>query len=198
MDKFKELLSQECIYRLSEQLIDELLAPASVVELKRNQILAMSGTVNTFIYIVKEGVIRYSYMDGMREMTHAFALPASVIIPVQCYYAQLPAFYQLDACCKSTVLKIPQSHYRHLVDTSPEFARWAFHYVLAQLFYLEKKDFVVNGNARERFISLLHRRPEVIEKVALRHIASYLGITQPYLSRLKSELKVQKKVRDLF
>ena len=105
------------------------------------------------------------------------------------FYAHLPAFYQVEACCKSAVFKIPQSHYEHLVATSHEFAQWALRYAQGQLFFLEKKDSVVNGNAKERYLSLIKKRPEIIQKVPLKYIASYLGITQPYLSYLKKQLQ---------
>ena len=189
MEKLKELLANECSFRPSGKLLDELLAPAESIELKKNEVLIMSGRLDPNVYIVKSGVMRYSYMNGIREVTFAFALPGSVMIAMHSYYAHLPAFYQIEACCKSTVFKVPQSHYAHLVSSSHEFAQWALRYAQGQLFYLEKKDSVINGNAKERFISLIHTRPEIIEKVALKHIASYLGITQPYLSLLKKQLK---------
>lgn len=164
MEKLKELLANECSFRPSGKLLDELLAPAESIELKKNEVLIMSGRLDPNVYIVKSGVMRYSYMNGIREVTFAFALPGSVMIAMHSYYA-------------------------HLVSSSHEFAQWALRYAQGQLFYLEKKDSVINGNAKERFISLIHKRPEIIEKVALKHIASYLGITQPYLSLLKKQLK---------
>ena len=151
MEKLKELLANECSFRPSGKLLDELLAPAESIELKKNEVLIMSGRLDPNVYIVKSGVMRYSYMNGIREVTFAFALPGSVMIAMHSYYAHLPAFYQIEACCKSTVFKVPQSHYAHLVSSSHEFAQWALRYAQGQLFYL--------------------------------------GITQPYLSLLKKQLK---------
>lgn len=192
MKKLKERLACECSFRLSDELADKLLDGAELIKLKKNGILIMEGNVDPNIYIVKEGIIRYSYMDGIREQTFAFAMPGSMMIAMHSYYAHLPAFYQLEACCPSVVLKISQKHYNHLIETSHEFTRWALAYSQGQLFYLEKKDSVVNGDARERLISLIEKRPEIIQKVQLKHIASYLGITLQYLCRLKAELNIPK------
>lgn len=192
MEKFKKLLAEECSLSLSDELIELFLAPAETIRLKKNEVLIMSGQVDSNIYIVKEGVMRYSYMDGTKEVTFVFALPASMMIAMHSYYAHLPSFYQIEACCCSTILKIPQSHYDHLIATSHEFTRWALRYSQGQIFFLEKKDSVINGNAKEKFMSLIQKRPEIIEKVPLKHIASYLGITQPYLSLLKKQLKENK------
>lgn len=193
MEELKKLLAQECSFKLSNKLMDDLLGAAKIVKLEKNDALIMEGSIDPNIYILKEGIIRYSYMDGIKEMTFAFAMPGSVMIAMHSFYAHLPAFYRLEACCKSTVLKISQKHYNNLVETSHEFAQWALSYSYAQLFYFEKKDSVVNGDAKERFLSLCVKRPEIIEKVHMKHIASYLGITRQYLSRLKAELKSAKK-----
>lgn len=192
MKKLKELLAQECSFRLSEKLIDKLLENAEIVKLKKNGILIMEGSIDSNVYILKDGIIRYSYMNGTKEMIFAFAMPGSVMIAMHSFYAHLPAFYQLEACCPSEVLKISPKHYNYLVETSHEFARWALTYSQAQIFYLEKKDSVVNGDARERFLSLVGKRPEIVKKVQSKYLASYLGITQQYLSRLKAELKKAK------
>ena len=55
-----------------------------------------------------------------------------------------------------------------------------------QLYFYEMKQAVINGNARERFKSLMDRRPEIMARVPMKKIASYLGITQSYLCRLKT------------
>ena len=58
-----------------------------------------------------------------------------------------------------------------------------------QLYFYEMKLCVIKGDARERFRSLIQNRPEILEKVPLNAIASYLGITPSYLSRLKKKLR---------
>lgn len=60
------------------------------------------------------------------------------------------------------------------------------HSVSALLF--EKKNSLINGDAPERFKSMLRNRPEIFEKVSKKAIASYLGITQQYLSVLLKKM----------
>ena len=50
--------------------------------------------------------MRYSYMNGLREVTYAFSLPGTMIISMFSYYFHLPTFYQIEACCESTVVRI--------------------------------------------------------------------------------------------
>ena len=54
MEKLKELLANECSFRPSGKLLDELLAPAESIELKKNEVLIMSGRLDPNVYIVKK------------------------------------------------------------------------------------------------------------------------------------------------
>lgn len=189
MEKVETLLLKECGYPLPEKIMEQFLAPKQEILLKRNEILVMSGMVDTNIYVVEDGILRFSYMDGMREVTFGFALPGTMIISMHSFYCHLPVFYQIEACCQSKVIKIPKKHYDAMVAESHDFARWALEMANGQLYFYEKKNHIINGDAKERYLSLVHNRPEILEKVPLGIVASYLGITQSYLSRLKKQLK---------
>ncbi len=189
MENLKALLRKECEFQLSDAILDDFLSVGEEVMLKKNDILIMTGQIDPNIYIVMDGVLRRSYMNGSKEAVFGFGLAGTVIIEMHCYYYHLPSFYQIEACCNTKVLKIPKGHYDHLVKNSHEFAQWALSYEQCHLFCLERRDAVVNGTAKERFISLIRNRPYILESVALKHIASYMGVTLPYLSYLKRNLK---------
>lgn len=122
MNTVKELLLKECDYPLSGEIMDRFLESAEELHLKRNGILIMSGKVDANIYVVKEGILRYSYMNGLREVTYAFSLPGTMIISMFSYYFHLPTFYQIEACCESIsagsvavflrIFFLPRSHFR--------------------------------------------------------------------------------------
>ena len=72
---------------------------------------------------------------------------------------------------------------------SHKFAIWMFHLMMEELFYQEKKNSsVANGPAKDRFETLYRHRPDIIEKVQQKDIASYLGGSPEYLCRFKRKL----------
>lgn len=125
MENIKELLLKECDYPLPDKIMESFLEPKSEIFLKRNEILVMGGMINTNIYVVEEGILRYTYMDGTREVTFGFALPGTMLISMHSFYGHQPVFYQIEACCTSKVIKISKQHYDKLVAESHDFARWA-------------------------------------------------------------------------
>lgn len=192
METLRKQLDAECGYRMKDETMDRFLGLMSEVELKKGKPLIDYGEFNTNIYIVRKGIIRNAYFDGFKEVTFAFSLPGTLLMSYYAFCKGNPAFSKLEACCDTTVMKIPQAKFYDLIRESHDFARWMFSMSLEQLFYHEMKREIVNGDAGERFESLLKNRPEIIENVPSKIIASYIGITPEYYSLLKKRF-VQKK-----
>lgn len=189
LDRLKHLLSAECHYQLADDVMDRFLSGGERLSLKTGEVLIHAGQFDPNIYIVMSGVVRHTFMNGEAEKTATFALAPTMFTEYHCFYAREESFYQVEACCRSEVLKIPKTHYDRMVAESHEFARWALSMADNQFYYYERKNSVINGDAKERFESLIKNRPEIIDNVQLKVIASYLGITQQYLIKLKNGKK---------
>ena len=189
MENLKRLLDDECSYRLKEEIMDRFLSTMEEIKLQQGDILIANGSLDSNIYIVKEGIMAHTYLSGMKDSCWGFSLPGTMMYSLHPYYFNKPAFYQVVACCDSVVMKQSKEHFDNLIAESHDFARWALSMAQCQLFFFEKKNSVISGDARERFISLAKNRPEIFQKVPMKIIASYLGITQQYLRNLNKEYK---------
>lgn len=187
MENFKKALAEEAPFKLSEEVMDKFCGIMEEKRIKKREVLIQSGEFNDNIYIVKEGILRRSHMDGDKEVTVAFALAGTVIMSYHSYCYRLPAYSQFDACCDSVVMVVSKSKFEKLTEESHEFALWALNMSHCQLYYNEVKQALINGSAIERYRSLLKNRPEILEKVSLKIIASYLGVTNAYLSRMRKQ-----------
>lgn len=81
-----------------------------------------------------------------------------MIISMFSYYFHLPTFYQIEACCESTVVRITRQRYDTLTAQSHDFARWALQMAHGQLFFFEMKNSVINGDAQGA-LSLAGEKP---------------------------------------
>lgn len=188
MENFKKILADEAPFKLSGETMDKFCNIMKPMYLKKKDILIDSGKIDTNIYIVKSGIIRRTYMDGMKEATVAFALAGTMIISYHSYCYGQPTYHQFEACCDSEIMVVTKEKFEELVAESHEFARWALNMAQCQLYYKEIKETVINGDAMERYESLLKNRPEIIQTVSLGIIASYLGVSQSYLSRIRNRI----------
>lgn len=187
MDKLKQLLNKECDRTLSSEEWDELFALATEMRLKKGEVLIAPGEINPDIYIVKEGILRGVDYDGDQERTFCFGLPGTIFNSRFSFYRKLPSYYQIEACVRSVVLRIPRDEYIALTDRNHKFAIWALHYAWSEQFLEEDRESTVhNGTAEERYVHMLKTRPSIVNNVSQRILASYLGVTPEYLCRIKA------------
>lgn len=193
MNDLKELLAKECDYKLPDNIMDRFLGMMDEIQIKAKELLIRGGVFDDNIYFLKEGIMCDRYFDGNIEKTHVFSLPGTMMISLHSYYMRIPAFFHVEACCDSTVMRITKKNFDKLTDEYHEFAKWITRMLFCQLYFFEMKLALIHGSAKERFISLIKNRPEIIANCSNAIIASYLGITQSYLSRLKKRLYVEEK-----
>lgn len=223
MDRLKKLLALEARQQLREEIFDRLLEAGEEISLSTYEPMIDAGEFNPNVFIVKEGLIRGTYLDKNIEKTAGFALPGTLLISFHCYYGGEPSYYRYEACCPAVVMRIPKVFFDGLMEQSHEFALWVASAHQNQLFYNEFKNQLLSGDAKSRLLQLtkrlsgivpesrsdaparqsmpyddshdlkvkkeLHTRwKEIFRIVPSKVIASYLGITEQHLSKIKKEL----------
>jgi CRP-like cAMP-binding protein len=187
MEELRKLLDTECCYRMKDKTMDRFLGLMTEVELKRGEPLIDYGAFDNNVYVVKEGIMRVAWFSGFKENTYGFALPGTLLISYYPFYNGEPAFSKFEACCPSTVMKISKIKFLDLARESHDFSQWMMFMSLCQLLVHEKKREIVNGDAKERFEAFVEVRPQIVENVSSKILASYIGITPQYICRLKRQ-----------
>jgi CRP-like cAMP-binding protein len=187
MDTLRKLIDAECGYRMQGETMDAFLGLMTEMKLKAGQPLIPYNTVDDNVYVIKEGIVRIAYFDGFNERTFAFGQPGTVAFSYYSFVNGAPSFNQFEACCNSVVMKVTKSQLMGLIRQSHDFAQWVIAVSLNQLMFYEKKQDVVNGTARERFEALMLNRPDIIRNVSSKILASYIGVTPIYFSKLKRD-----------
>lgn len=188
--RIRDLILAEGIgqVRLSEGLINDLIDCGRLITLKAGEPLIEAGEVNPDFYILIEGIMRQWYYDENVEVTAAFGIAGTQILNFHSYTAGQPAGTCFEPCCKSKLMRVPREDYDHMLHTSLEFCNWRLKLAYDQFYFTEMRNQVIKGDARQRYSALLKSRPEIIQKVPLKIIATYLGITPQYLSHLHNTL----------
>lgn len=187
MEQLKRLVEKELGFLPEGPGLDRLLASGEWLSLPAKSVIIETGKKNSDTYILREGIVRLCDMDGDKERTFAFALPGTIFQSKHSFVMNMPSYYQVETCCPSVVLRISEADFWQNVNSDLNLALFMLHYAYGELFYQEYKNCNIhNGTAKERFMAILNDRPELIRKVPQRIIASYLGITPEYYSRLKA------------
>lgn len=186
-DLLRRLMAAETTYQLPGEVADELVAAGRVRRYDARQALIEEGEVNDNIFIIMEGIIRLWLWRDDRDITMHFSQPGTVVISHTPYMTGRGSVYTHEACCPVRALCIQRRDFDALLAARHELALWMFELSELQLHMLEYKITCLKGNARDRYINMIKSRPTILQEVPLYMIASYLGVTPQYLSKIRGQ-----------
>lgn len=154
------------------------------------ELLQEVGSVCRNIYFVEKGLARIFYYHDGKDITEYFAFESDMIIRAESLFSGKPTPKGIEALEESVFISISADALFRSFDTLPRLERlfnrlWQGAWV-ESLQRLEQLQF---HTAEERYLDLLQRAPEMVQRIPLKHLASYLGITQVSLSRIRSKIR---------
>lgn len=184
IEEIKDLLT--ATHKLSDENFDKLFAAAETVSYRAGDAVIEQGSVDDNMYIVSDGILRGVIFSNNKENTLYFAVDGDMVASMFCYQRGLPSIVRLEACCDTVLWRIPKATIQGLASESIDFSNWLLDLATEQLYLIERKRLLITGSATERYEALVANRREMVQKIPLRYIASYLGIAQQSLSRLRN------------
>lgn len=176
--KLIALLPDEEAYFIS------LLQPKTI---KRKDFLSRAGDVCHYETFVCKGCLRNYYIDneGVEHNT-LFAVEGWWTGDLYSLITHNPSRYFIEALEDTEVLQISKSNLDLLYFNVPKFERF-FRLLLQNAYVAQEQRIVQNlsSSAEERYKAFLQRYPQTGQRIAQKHIASYLGITPEFLSMLR-------------
>jgi CRP-like cAMP-binding protein len=178
------------IHPLSSKAEDAILSLCSLVPIAKNQNLQEIGQKCRTIYFVKEGLARIFYLKDGIEVTEYFAFENDLIIRAESLFKDKPSAKAIQALEQTVFIGIPSEALFSLFDQYSDIER-LFRKIIEQAYVLtvNRMEAIQFHTAEERYAQLLDEKPSLIQRISLKHIASYLGITQVSLSRIRASLR---------
>jgi CRP/FNR family transcriptional regulator, anaerobic regulatory protein len=177
------------IHPLTEAAKSFLDAKIRVYEFSKKAYLLKEGQVCNDIYFIESGLIKSFYKKEDKEVTSWFMKENDIVISVKSFLKREKSYEYIQAIENSVVHAISHDDLDELYKVSLEFniigrIVTETYYVLSEerLFSMRKQ------KAEERFAFLLKEHPEIIQRAPVKDIASYLGISQETLSRIRSKM----------
>lgn len=165
-----------------EKICTEILIP-------KNELLQPFGHTCKTIYYIKTGIARiFYYKDGV-DITEYFAFENNIVARVESLFTGKPSKKAIQILEDSQIVAIQVQGLLQLYDRFPQIER--LFRLIFEAGYVEtvnRMESLQFHTAEERYRDLL-KKPNIIQRIPLKHIASYLGITQVSLSRIRSTLK---------
>lgn len=155
--------------------------------ISKKEFLLRANTICHFETFVVKGCLRNFYIDNEgNEHTTLFATEGWWTGDLYSFITQSPSRYYIEALENTTVLQISKVDMERLYTEVPKFER-LFRILLQNAYVAQEERIVQNlsNTAEQRYEAFKLKYPVLEQRIAQKHIASYLGITPEFLSMLR-------------
>jgi CRP-like cAMP-binding protein len=166
-------------------------ALASLIQthfIPKNQDLQQIGQTCKTLYFLKKGLARIYYFQDGNDVTEGFYLPFCLIARAESLFAAMPSKKAIQVLEDAEVWSIATSDLFSIYETHRDIER-LFSRMFEQAYVqtIQRIENLQFHTAEERYRLLTQDQPDVLRKAPLKYIASYLGITQVSLSRIRAK-----------
>lgn len=180
----------QSIYPSSEAIATEIAAHFIPVQIKKGAFFLQEGTRSQDYLFLEQGIMRSFLFDTEgTEVTTNFYTSGNVVFEAASFFQRVPSQENIMAMTDCTGWKLSFEELNALFHALPAFRETGRAILVRTLVSLKLRTLsMINQTAEQRYASLLSQQPTIFQHVPLKYIASYLGITDTSLSRIRKEL----------
>ena len=179
----------DSIYRISPQAREALERISKMDNYAKSEVIQQIGNRCRTVYLVTLGCARIFYYKDGKDITEHFAFANEPIVRAESLFTGNPTSKGIQAIDETKVMAI---------DSASLFGLYDQYHDLERLFRLLFEREYVNTvkrieslqfkSAKERYLDLLETT-DYVQKIPLKYISTYLGITQVSLSRIRADIR---------
>ena len=169
--------------------LERILAQYERIEFAKNDFLIEQGRSANFYYFLESGYARsYSIDLEGNDISTKFYTTKDLVIDWHSYFLKTKCREDIQAITSCIAWKISFENFMKLfsIEAFREVGRTR---LINNYFELKNHSVsVIADPAKDRYLNLLKEKPDVVQNVPLKQIATYLGITDTSLSRIRKEI----------
>lgn len=186
--KLQKYLSQ--LDLLNEREIDYSVSLFENATLKKNDFFISERKVCTQIGFILQGSVRaFSTDENGEENITCFKFENQFITSYDSFTSSQVSKISIQAIENCDLLTISYKNFQYLLEKIPSWI--SIQNLLTQQEFIEKENYLIHlksKSAKDKYQYILTQYPEIVQRASVNHIASYLGITQRTLTRVKREI----------
>lgn len=170
--------------------MQEIVSLHHKIRIFKNDFLLQEGKISNSYYLVEKGLIRFYVTDyNGNEITTQFICENEIVNEVSSLFQRIPSVQNIQAVTDAIVWQIDFNDFQHLYHTMGSVREWGREWMSAQLFRSQQRSIeIITQSASTRYLHLIENRPQIVQQAPLKQIASYLGIADTSLSRIRKDI----------
>jgi CRP-like cAMP-binding protein len=175
---------------MSDEAANEIGNNFEPVQINRHEFVLRKGMISDRYFFLESGLFRaYTENTNGEEVTTAFYKPGTAVFEPASYFKRIPSKENIQALTDCAAWNCKYENLQKLFHGLPEFREMGRAILVNGLIALKERTLgMINQTAEERYRQMLEEHPEIFQNASLKQIASYLGITDTSLSRIRREL----------
>jgi CRP-like cAMP-binding protein len=176
------------LFPLSEGANQFLLKNTYARSIKKGKLLLKAGEVCTNMYFVRKGVLRGFVKDGERDITTWISADGELVSAISSFILQMPTNENIHAIEDCELIALSHSDLEIMYVKFPTFNTTVRK--LTEIYYMhaEHRAYIARlKNADQKYQLFLKQYGHLSNRVPVKYIASFLGITLETLSRLRGK-----------
>jgi CRP-like cAMP-binding protein len=173
---------------LGNEALESLGAVLKPVELGKGSFLITEGKICQYVYFLERGCLRGYYNLEGREITYWFAFENNFVTSLLSFVTRKPGMENIQLLEDCKLWAITYNDLQELYERHADISRLGR--IMNERYYVMLEERVVSNHfkdAKERYDNLIANTPHILQRVPLGYVASYLGMTQETLSRIRSK-----------
>jgi len=160
------------------------------IEVRKSTTVISAEKIERYVYFIESGMARAYKETAKGETTIWFGGVGDVMISFLSFFKNEPGYESIEMLEESVLYRISSNQLQELYGQHIHIANWGRKFAEQELINAEQRFMDLQfKTATERYYDLLINSPDILKRVQLGYIASYLGITQVSLSRIRATMK---------
>jgi CRP-like cAMP-binding protein len=183
----------QSVYPSTDAMATEMAQHFSPVQVKRGELFLEAGARSNVYFFLEQGFMRsYLYDTEGTEVTTNLYSSGNVVLEVASFFLRTPSQENFQAVTDCTGWTLTFDELNGLFHALPAFRETGRAILVRALVAMKLRTLsMINQTAEQRYTTMLTSNPEIFRHVPLKYIASYLGITDTSLSRIRKEFAVK-------
>jgi CRP-like cAMP-binding protein len=179
----------QSVLPMSTSKAEQLVEKYKTKKIARNEYLLKEGAVCNESHFIEEGITRsYTYDLEGNEVTTAFYSKKMFTSDLVSFFKRTPSKEYIQALTDCETWYLTYEDMQTNFHTYPEFREFGRLNIINHYSILKQRMLsMLQETAEQRYSHLINSNPEILQNAPLKYIATYLGITDTSLSRIRKE-----------
>lgn len=173
----------------TENEFDNIISAFRQVNFKKGEFMLSEGKTAHFYWFIESGFARSFVTDFEgNDITMDFYATTDIVIEWPSFFLRMPTRENIQALTDCVCWQIDFEAFQQLFHSIEKFREAGRTRLVGSYFALKRhRVSMIADDAKKRYLQLLADKPHIFQQTPLKHIATYLGITDTSLSRIRKE-----------